>query len=143
MRLDPLRDIGTETQVVLRSAIAPREMHQINRADDVPMPTVIEEAHQNGIRARLEELKPERGDASVYRTRDLVPAHLMPQLMQGKVLVTNWHVFEPKAMQTGGVSAKVEKRGKPVDVKAKIIIGRKTTTARGKQIGRASCRERV
>jgi type III restriction enzyme len=36
-------------------------------------------------------------------------------------------------MQTGGVSAKVEKRGKPVDVKAKIIIGKKTTTARGKR----------
>ena len=85
------------------------------------------------IRSRLEELKPERGDASVYRTRDLVPAHLMPQLMQGKVLVTNWHVFEPQAMQTGGVSAKVEKRGKPVDVKARITIGKKTTTARGKR----------
>ena len=85
------------------------------------------------IRSRLEELKPERGDASVYRSRDLVPAHLMPQLMQGKVLVTNWHVFEPQAMQTGGVSAKVEKRGKPVDVKARVIIGKKTTTARGKR----------
>jgi type III restriction enzyme len=85
------------------------------------------------IRDRLEELKPERSDASIYRSRDLVPAHLMPQLMQGKVLVTNWHVFEPQVMQTGGVSAKVEKRGKPVDVKSKVIIGRKTTTARGKR----------
>ena len=27
----------------------------------------------------------------------------MPTLTQGKVLVTNWHVFEPQAMQTGGV----------------------------------------
>lgn len=85
------------------------------------------------IRDRLTELKPERGDASIYRSRDLVPAHLMPQLMQGFVLVTNWHVFEPQTMQTGGVSAKVEKRGKPVEVRAKIIIGRKTTTARGKR----------
>lgn len=85
------------------------------------------------IRDRLTELKPERGDASIYRTRDLVPEHLMPQLMQGHVLVTNWHVFEPQTMQTGGVSAKVEKRGKLQQVKSKILIGKKTTTARGKR----------
>ena len=29
-------------------------------------------------------------------------------------MVTNWHVFEPQAMQTGGVSAKVVKAGKEV-----------------------------
>ena len=27
------------------------------------------------------------------------------------MLVTNWHVFEPQAVQTGGVSAKVPKAG--------------------------------
>ena len=31
------------------------------------------------IRERLAELDPNRGDASIYRTRDLVPPHLMPQ----------------------------------------------------------------
>src|SRR3989441_4242583 len=61
------------------------------------------------IRHRLRELDPETGDASVYRTRDLVPGHLMPRLTQGHVLVTNWHVFEPQAVQTGGVSSKVTK----------------------------------
>ena len=66
------------------------------------------------IRDRLRELDPERGEASIYRTRDLVPPHLMPLLTQGKVLVTNWHVFEPQTMQTGGVSAKVIKAGVPV-----------------------------
>jgi hypothetical protein len=30
---------------MLRAAIAPREMNQIDRADDVSMPTVIEEVH--------------------------------------------------------------------------------------------------
>lgn len=85
------------------------------------------------IRDRLEELKPERENASIYRSRDLVPSHLMPQLRQGKVLVTNWHVFEPTTMQTGGVSAKVEKRGKPVEVRSKLLIGKRTTTARGKR----------
>jgi type III restriction enzyme len=83
------------------------------------------------IRDRLTELQPERGDASVYRTRDLVPAHLMPQLAQGRVLVTNWHVFEPHSVQTDG--AKVEKRGVLVRTREAIRIGPKTTTARNKR----------
>ena len=32
------------------------------------------------IRNRLEKLKPQGGEASLYRMRDLVPSHLMPQL---------------------------------------------------------------
>ena len=63
------------------------------------------------IRNRLRELDPEGGEASLYRTRDLVPPHLMPSLTQGRVLVTNWHVFEPQAIQTGGVGARVNKAG--------------------------------
>lgn len=83
------------------------------------------------IRHRLQELNPETGDASVYRTRDLVPAHLMPLLTQGKVLITNWHVFETQATQQGGVSAKVNKAGVQVRTRETITIGAKTTTARG------------
>jgi len=83
------------------------------------------------IRQRLGELDPERGEASIYRTRDLVPPHLMPFLTRGKVLTTNWHVFEPKAVQVGGVGSKVTKAGVPVKVKETIHIGLKTTTARG------------
>ena len=30
------------------------------------------------IRNRLEELKPHGGETSLYRSRDLVPSHLMP-----------------------------------------------------------------
>ena len=55
----------------------------------------------------------------------------MPRLTQGRVLVTNWHVFEPQATQTGGVSARVVKAGLPVRTRETIIIGAKTTTARG------------
>jgi hypothetical protein len=33
---------------MLRSVIAAGEMDQIDRADDVTMPTMIEESHQNG-----------------------------------------------------------------------------------------------
>src|ERR1700722_6722398 len=69
------------------------------------------------IRQRLAELNPENGEASIYRTRDLVPPHLMPLLTQGRVLVMNWHVFEPQAMQTGGVSGKVVKTGVAVRTK--------------------------
>ncbi len=83
------------------------------------------------IRDRLTELYPERGEASIYRTRDLVPPDLMPLLTQGKVLVTNWHVFEPQGVQTGGVTAKVAKAGVPLRTRETINIGAKTTTARG------------
>jgi type III restriction enzyme len=83
------------------------------------------------IRSRLTELQPERGGASIYRTRDLVPTHLIPQLAQGKVLVTNWHVFEPQSVQTDG--AKVEKRGVLVRTREAIRIGPRTTTARNKR----------
>jgi type III restriction enzyme len=55
----------------------------------------------------------------------------MPLLSQGKVIVTNWHVFEPQGIQAGGVGAKVVKAGKEVRVKETINIGPKTTTARG------------
>jgi type III restriction enzyme len=83
------------------------------------------------IRGRLRELDPEAGEASIYRTRDLVPPHLMPSLTQGRVLVTNWHVFEPQGVQTGGVSGRVIKAGVPVRTRETISIGAKTTTARG------------
>ena len=83
------------------------------------------------IRNRLEELKPQGGGASLYRTRDLVPARLMPQLTRGHVLVTNWHVFEPRTIQSGGQAAKVLRAGRKVRTKETIRIGPKTTTARG------------
>ena len=69
------------------------------------------------IKNRLQELKPELGEASLYRTRDLVPAHLMSDLFSGRVVVTNWHVFEPQAMQTGGISSRVSRVG--VEIRTK------------------------
>ena len=47
----------------------------------------------------------------------------MADLTQGRVLVTNWHVFEPQGVQTGGVSAKVVKAGVPVRTSETITIG--------------------
>ncbi len=80
---------------------------------------------------RLREIDPNEGEASVYRTRDLVPPHLMPALTQGHVMVTNWHIFERHTIQVGGVPARVSKIGVPLRTTETITIGPKTTTARG------------
>ncbi len=85
------------------------------------------------IKNRLQELDPQLGEASLYRTRDLVPSHFMPQLTSGKVIVTNWHVFEAQTVQTGSVSSKVIKAGVTLHPKEWITIGPKTTTARGRR----------
>ena len=82
------------------------------------------------IRDRCRELDPELGEASLYRTRDLVPGHLMERLRQGKVLVTNWHVFEPQSV-TSGDAAKVVKRGREVLTTETLRIGEKNDTRRG------------
>ena len=80
------------------------------------------------IRTRLAELDPMAGDASLYRTRDLVPARLMPELKQGRVMVTNWHVFEKQSPQG---SSRVVKTGVPETRQETIRIAEKSTTARG------------
>jgi len=83
------------------------------------------------IRSRLGELDPEQGEASLYRKRDLVPAHLMPQLCQGKVLVKNWHEFQPQAPHSAGDGGKVVKAGVAVHTTEQIRIGEKNDTKRG------------
>lgn len=83
------------------------------------------------IRNRLRELDPNEGDASIYRTSDLVPAHLMPLLRRGRVLVKNWHEFERKGMSAG---AKVQKRGVAETFRATVLIGPKTTSGRGRRV---------
>lgn len=86
------------------------------------------------IRDRLRELDPTSGEGSLYRTRDLVPPELLPLLNRGRVLVTNWHVFEPQgAQQVGGQSSKVVKAGVARDDIEIIHFGDKNTTARGRK----------
>src|SRR5579862_5229062 len=80
------------------------------------------------IKGRLRELDPNLGEGSVYRTLDLVPPHLMPNLRRGRVLVKNWHEFERKGMSAG---SKVQKAGVPEIVRATVKIGPKTTSGRG------------
>jgi type III restriction enzyme len=82
------------------------------------------------IRSRLAELDPKLGEGSLYYTRDLVPPEMRPDLAKGRVVVWNWHVFEPRSSQVGGVSSRVVKTGVPVRTRETITIGAKTTTAR-------------
>jgi type III restriction enzyme len=82
------------------------------------------------IRERLGELDPARGDASIYRTRDLVPPDLMASLRRGRVLVKNWHEFERKGMSAG---SKVQRNGQAETNRVTFLFGPKTTTARGKR----------
>src|SRR5574341_371859 len=123
---------GTGKTTVMGMLAAWTILNKVNDRSDSRFSDVVLVVCPNvTIRDRLRELKPEEGEASIYRTRDLVPPHLVPLLTQGRVLVTNWHVFEPQTMQTGGVSAKVTKAGVAVRSKETITIGPKTTTARG------------
>jgi type III restriction enzyme len=78
------------------------------------------------IRDRLEELKPELDEASLYRTRELVPVHRMSELRHGDVIVTNWHILERQELgDVNGQSAKVVKRGEPIERERRLKIGGK------------------
>ncbi len=79
------------------------------------------------IRSRLGELNPALGEASLYRTRDLVPEAMMADLAQGRVIIRNWHDFEPRQMSP----ARVDRRGVPETRTEWITVARKTTTMRG------------
>jgi len=82
------------------------------------------------IRSRLGELDPALDQASLYRTRDLVPEAMMPDLQRGRLIITNWHAFEAQAPGGGG-GARVVKAGVPKTTTEWLVIGGKRTTARG------------
>lgn len=68
------------------------------------------------IRDRLQELQPERDELSLYRTRELVPAHRMIELRRGEVFVTNWHNLERREVRdVNGQGGRVVKRGQAVE----------------------------
>ncbi len=109
-------------------------LNKINAPNDARFSDVVLAVCPNvTIRDRLREIDPRAGEASVYRTRDLVPPGLMDDLTQGRVIVMNWHTFEPHATQVGGESARVVRAGRPVTTRETVHIGEKTTTARGKR----------
>jgi type III restriction enzyme len=123
---------GTGKTTVMGMLAAWSILNKVNDRSDARFSDVVLIVCPNvTIRTRLLELDPDLGEASLYRKRDLVPSHLMPELINGKVLVTNWHVFEPQNTQAAGVTARVNKSGVAVRVTETITIGPKTTTARG------------
>lgn len=80
------------------------------------------------IRDRLQELKPEKDELSLYRTRDLVPVHRMTDLRRGEVFITNWHNLERRALgDVNGQGARVVKRGVPVETVRTIKVSATNT----------------
>lgn len=107
-------------------------LNKVNdRSDGRFSDTVLVVCPNVTIRNRLAELDPAAGEASLYRKRDLVPEHLMTVLRRGRVVITNWHVFEPQTVKVGGTSARVTKAGHRVERVETIVVGDKVTKARG------------
>ena len=78
------------------------------------------------IRDRLRELDPALDEASLYRTRELVPLHRMAALRQGDVIVTNWHLLERREVgAVNGQTARIVKRGVPIERDRRIKLGGK------------------
>ena len=76
------------------------------------------------IRDRLRELDPNLDELSLYRTRQLVPLHRMPDLRRGEVFITNWHNLERRELSdVNGTSARVVKRGVPVEKLRTVKLG--------------------
>ncbi|MEJ0036600.1 MAG: DEAD/DEAH box helicase family protein [Gammaproteobacteria bacterium] len=120
---------GSGKTTVMGMLIAWSMLNKVaNRGDARYSDAVLVVCPNLTIRSRLAELDPRLGDASLYRTRDLVPVALMQDLMQGRVLVTNWHLFALQDQQHG---ARVVKTGVPRDERERIRIGEHKTTARG------------
>lgn len=102
-----------------------------NRSDARFSETVLVVCPNVTIKNRLHELDPTADAASVYRTRDLVPDRLMPDLQQGRVIVWNWHVFEPQGSSVGGTGARVIKAGRARRVEQTFVLGARQTSMRG------------
>jgi type III restriction enzyme len=85
------------------------------------------------IKNRLQEIDPRNGAGSLYRTRDLIPDRLMPDLQQGRVIIWNWHVFEPHGSAVGGTGARVVKAGKAIETTETFVVARKTTSLHGRK----------
>lgn len=123
---------GTGKTTVMGMLAAWSILNKLNDRSDARFSDVVLVVCPNvTIRDRLRELDPALGEASVYRTRDLIPVNLLDNLSQGRVIVLNWHKLELKSIQQGEVSAKVVKAGVPVKTRETITIGAKKTTARG------------
>jgi type III restriction enzyme len=125
---------GTGKTTVMAMLAAWSILNKVNdRSDGRFSDTVLIICPNVTIRSRLGELHPEDGEASLYRTRDLVPEHLMADLTKGRVIITNWHLFEPQSVQAGGIGAKVIKAGVRIVRRETAVMSSQTTKARGRR----------
>ncbi len=125
---------GTGKTTVMAMLAAWSILNKVNgKSDSRFSDTVLVVCPNVAIRNRLPELDPDRGDASLYRTGDLVPPELIPDLSRGKLIVTNWHVFEPQVPNVGGTGARVIKTGERVAQEETITIGPKKTVGSNDQ----------
>jgi type III restriction enzyme len=132
LRLATKMATGSGKSTVMAMLISWSILNKVNSRQDGRFSDVVLVVCPNvTIRDRLRELDPAQGEASIYRVRDLIPPHLMPSLNQGRILVTNWHVFYPQSVQVGGTSSKVVKAGIPVRTTETIHIASKNENARG------------
>ncbi|MFL5582288.1 MAG: DEAD/DEAH box helicase family protein [Gemmatimonadaceae bacterium] len=76
------------------------------------------------ILGRLQVLRPERAD-NYYEAFDVVPTALIPELRKGRVLVANWHQFNPEGEHVeGGKSYAVVNKGEEgPDAFARRVLG--------------------
>lgn len=54
------------------------------------------------VKERLQVLRPDLGEESYYEMFDVVPSQMRPLMLQGRVLVTNWHGFAPESEHAEG-----------------------------------------
>jgi type III restriction enzyme len=115
---------GTGKTTVMAMLIAWSVLNKVaDRNDKRFSDTVLVVCPNVTIRDQLRrQLDPNQQEASLYRARDLVPASLMDQLRRGRILVTNWHAFNPRDLnRVGNDTGKVVKRGPESD---EALIGR-------------------
>ena len=68
------------------------------------------------VKERLEVLKPDTEGENYYTAFNMVPNHMLGLMSKGKVLVTNWHVFQPESPHAeGGVNYAVVDKGEEGD----------------------------
>ncbi|MGH7088342.1 MAG: hypothetical protein ACREFQ_05530, partial [Stellaceae bacterium] len=104
-----------------------------DRSDARFSDTVLAVCPNVTIRNRLQEIDPRNGDASLYRARYLVPERLMPDLQQGRVIIWNWHAFEPQGSAVGGTGARVIKAGRARQTTEIFTVAAKTTSFHGRK----------
>ncbi|HEY3899670.1 MAG TPA: DEAD/DEAH box helicase family protein [Chthoniobacter sp.] len=54
------------------------------------------------VKERLQVLRPDYGSESYYEKFDIVPSQMRPLMLQGRVMITNWHAFAPESEHVDG-----------------------------------------